>query len=143
GALWLEARASRVTAQGLMAGGGVNAGYQAARAVLLLQNYEFGAAPHPVLGRPTLNVGYLHGGLNVNSVPDAAVIGVDIRTIPSVKHAALRDHLASYLGPDVTLSAVADTEAAWTNPDDPWVRQVREGAPRGAGGPRGRPRAPP
>jgi len=136
GALWLEARTSGVTAHGSMPERGVNAVYKAARAVLLLQNYEFGAAPHPVLGRPTLNVGYLHGGLNVNSVPDAAVIGVDIRTIPSVKHAALRDHLASYLGPDVTLSAVADTEAVWTNPDDPWVRQVREVAERVAGGPR-------
>jgi succinyl-diaminopimelate desuccinylase len=136
GAVWLEARTSGVTAHGSMPERGVNAVYKAARAVLMLEKYEFGAAPHPVLGRPTLNVGNLQGGLNVNSVPDAAVIGIDIRTIPSVKHAALRDHLASYLGPDVALSAVVDIEGMWTDPDDPWVQQVMEVAGRVAGGPR-------
>src|SRR5262249_22200646 len=66
----------------------------------------------------------------------------DIRTIPSVKHAALRDHLASYLGPDVALSAVVDIEGMWTDPDDPWVQQVMEVAGRVAGGPRDVPAAP-
>jgi succinyl-diaminopimelate desuccinylase len=133
GALWLEARTTGVTAHGSMPERGVNAVYKAARAVLMLEKYEFGAAPHPVLGRPTLNVGNMHGGLNVNSVPDAAVIGVDIRTIPSVKHAALREHLASHLGPDVALSAVADAEGVWTDPANPWVQQVTEIAERVAG----------
>src|SRR5207249_3528544 len=68
--------------------------------------------------------------------PDAARIGIDIRTIPSVEHAALRDHLASHLGPDVALSTVADAESVWTNPDDPWVQQVTEVAERVAGSPR-------
>jgi len=135
GALWLEARTSGVTAHGSLPEHGVNAVYKAARAVLMLEKYEFGATPHPVLGRPTLNVGYLHGGLNVNSVPDAAVIGIDIRTIPSVRHPALHDHLASHLGPDVVLSTLTDSDAVWTNPDDPWVHEVMEVAERVAGSP--------
>jgi len=135
GALWLEACTSGVTAHGSMPARGVNAVYKAARAALMLERYEFGAAPHPVLGQPTLNVGYLRGGLNINSVPDAALIGIDIRTIPSVEHAALRDHLASYLGSEVTLSTLADADCVWTNPDDPWARQVTEVAQRVAGGP--------
>ena len=133
GALWLEARTKGVTAHGSMPERGDNAVYKAARAVLMLEKYEFGAAPHPVLGRPTLNVGNVHGGLNVNSVPDAAVIGIDIRTIPSVKHAPLQAHLASHLGPDVALSAVADAEGVWSDPADPWVQQVTEVAERVAG----------
>jgi succinyl-diaminopimelate desuccinylase len=132
GALWLEARTTGVTAHGSMPERGVNAVYKAARAVLMLEKFEFGAVPHPVLGRPTLNVGNLHGGLNVNSVPDAAVIGIDIRTIPSVKHAALRGDLEAYLGPDVALSAVADAEGVWTDPADPWVQGVSEIAERTA-----------
>jgi succinyl-diaminopimelate desuccinylase len=133
GALWLEARTTGVTAHGSMPERGVNAVYKAARAVLMLEKYEFGVAPHPVLGRPTLNVGNIHGGLNVNSVPDGAVIGVDIRTIPAVKHEALRDALAAHLGPDVALSAVADAEGVWTNPAEPWVQEVSEVAERIAG----------
>jgi succinyl-diaminopimelate desuccinylase len=136
GALWLEARTTGVTAHGSMPERGVNAVYKAARAVLMLEKYEFGVAPHPILGPPTLNVGNIRGGLNVNSVPDAASIGIDIRTIPAVRHAALRDHLAGHLGPDVALTAVADAEGVWSDPDAPWMRQVFEVAERVAGAPR-------
>lgn len=133
GALWLEARTSGVTAHGSMPERGVNAVYKAARAVLMLERYEFGVAPHPVLGRPTLNVGNIHGGLNVNSVPDAAVVGIDIRTIPDQKHVPLMRDLASHLGSEVSLSPVADAEGVWTDPEQPWMREVAEIAARVAG----------
>jgi succinyl-diaminopimelate desuccinylase len=136
GALWLEARTSGVTAHGSMPERGVNAVYKAARAVLMLEKYEFGVAPHPVLGGPTLNVGNIRGGLNVNSVPDAATIGIDIRTIPAVKHGMLRHDLAAHLGPDVTVTAVADAEGVWSDPGTPWMQDVFEVAERVAGAPR-------
>ena len=136
GALWLEARTTGVTAHGSMPERGVNAVYKAARAVLMLEKYEFGVAPHPVLGPPTLNVGNIRGGLNVNSVPDAASIGIDIRTIPEVRHGRLREHLAGHLGPDVALTAVADAEGVWSDPGGPWMREVFEVAERVAGVPR-------
>ncbi|MBI1733634.1 MAG: M20 family metallopeptidase [Candidatus Rokubacteria bacterium] len=136
GALWLEARTSGVTAHGSMPERGVNAVYKAARAVLMLEKYEFGVAPHPVLGSPTLNVGNIRGGLNVNSVPDAAVVGIDIRTIPEVKHGPLQQHLAGHLGSDVALAAVADAEGVWSDPGAPWMQEVFEVAERIAGAPR-------
>ena len=82
GALWLEAVTTGVTAHGSMPEKGVNAVYKAARAVTALQDFDFNFARHDVLGNPTLNVGAISGGLNINSVPDRAVIGIDIRTIP-------------------------------------------------------------
>ena len=39
---------------------------------------------HPLLGHGTLNVGTIHGGLNINSVPDRASVGIDIRTVRMV-----------------------------------------------------------
>lgn len=126
GALWLEARATGVTAHGSMPERGVNAVYKAARAVTKLEHFAFDVAPHPVLGRPTLNVGTFHGGLNVNSVPDAAVVGLDIRTIPDQKHGALTERLAGYLGDDVTLHTVSDAEGVWSDPSHPWVQEVYE-----------------
>jgi succinyl-diaminopimelate desuccinylase len=124
GALWLQATTAGVTAHGSMPERGVNAVYKAARAVVMLERYEFGVAPHPVLGGPTLNVGTIAGGLNVNSVPDAASIGIDIRTIPGQDHGALAHHLGTHLGPDVALSFVMDTEGVWTEPENPWMREV-------------------
>jgi acetylornithine deacetylase/succinyl-diaminopimelate desuccinylase family protein len=37
---------------------------------------------HPLLGSPTLNVGVIHGGLQVNQVPDSCTIEVDRRLLP-------------------------------------------------------------
>lgn len=39
--------------------------------------------PHPVLGRPTVNVGTISGGRAVNVVPDSCVVQVDRRLLPN------------------------------------------------------------
>jgi succinyl-diaminopimelate desuccinylase len=77
-----------------------------------------------VLGGPTLNVGTITGGLNINSVPDRSAIGIDIRTIPGQKHAGIREQLASYLGADVELGTKLDAQSVWTNPNDVWIGNV-------------------
>ena len=82
--------ADGVTAHGSMPDKGDNAVYKAARAVNRLEKFDFGHAGHPVLGKPTINVGTFHGGLNINSVPDRATIEIDLRTVPGIDHAALR-----------------------------------------------------
>src|SRR6478609_2336206 len=115
GALWLEARTTGVTAHGSMPERGDNAVHKAARAITALQDFDFNFARHAVLGGPTLNVGTIKGGLNINSVPDRAAIGIDIRTIPGQNHAKIRDQLASYLGDDVALSTLLDAESVWTS----------------------------
>jgi succinyl-diaminopimelate desuccinylase len=124
GALWLEARTSGVTAHGSMPEQGDNAVYKMARAVTRLEAFRFGTAPHPVLGPPTLNVGTIRGGLNVNSVPDAAVIEIDIRTIPEVEHRRLTAELGRYLGDEVSVVPISDAGGVWTEPTDPWIQEV-------------------
>lgn len=124
GALWLKAVAEGVTAHGSMPEKGVNAVAKAARAVVKLDDFDFNERRHEVLGGPTLNVGTLHGGINVNSVPDRAEIGLDIRTVPGQTHARVRDALGSFLGPEVAMDAIVDVEAVWTDPQDAWMRRV-------------------
>ena len=124
GALWLEARIRGVTAHGSMPEKGVNAIYKAARAVRKLEDFGFNVAPHPHLGKPTLNVGTIRGGLNINSVPDESVITIDIRTVPGQTHESLSDMLASDLGGDVELRPLVDVEGVWTDPHDPWMEDV-------------------
>lgn len=135
GALWLRGIASGVTAHGSMPDRGVNAVYKAARAVSKLEAFDFNVARHPVLGPPTLNVGTVQGGININSVPDRAEFGIDIRTIPSQDHGRLRQQLASYLGEEVELEPILDVGGVWSDPDGEWLREVREAASRVTGVP--------
>ncbi len=124
GAYWLKVRTSGITAHGSMPERGVNAIGKAARVVERLMAYDFGNQPHPELGAATLNVGTIHGGLNVNSVPDRAEIGVDIRTIPGLDHEDLRASLADWLGEDADIEPFVDLPALWGDPDHPWLRQA-------------------
>jgi succinyl-diaminopimelate desuccinylase len=124
GSLWMTATTHGVTAHGSMPEHGDNAVYKAARAITKLEDFDFNVARHAVLGKPTLNVGTVHGGINVNSVPDRAEIGIDIRTIPGQDHAALHASMKSYLGDEVELTPSSDVEGVWTDPADPWVREV-------------------
>jgi len=126
GALWLEARASGVAAHGSMPEKGVNAIYKAAHAVKKLEEFDFDVSPHQLLGEPTLNVGTIRGGININSVPDYALIGIDIRTIPDQSNKEVYERLTSYLGQELALHRVIDVEGIATDPQDEWVQEVFE-----------------
>lgn len=124
GALWLRLTFKGVTAHGSMPHLGVNAAFKAARAITALENFQFNVAPHPYLGSPTLNVGTVRAGLNVNSVPDLAEIGVDIRSIPGLDHSRIQEHLKAELGEEVSLETTVDVGAIWTDPASPWIKDV-------------------
>lgn len=124
GALWLEARTRGVTAHGSMPERGVNAIYRAARAISALEGFRFDVPADPLLGGATLNVGTVGGGLNVNSVPDAAAFTIDVRTIPALANEAARSALAGAMGPDVQLRTLVNVESLRADPEDPWVREV-------------------
>ena len=126
GALWLEGCTSGVAAHGSMPEKGVNAIYKAARAVAKLEKYNFNVSPHPFLGLPTLNVGTISGGMNINSVPDRAVIGIDIRTIPGQDNNKLYEELQSYLGEEVELRRILDVGGICTDPENDWIKEVFE-----------------
>ena len=124
GALWLKAVASGVTAHGSMPELGVNAIYRAARMISQLEDFDFNVARHEVLGKPTLNVGTVEGGMNINSVPDRAEVGIDIRTLPDQDHGDLCAHLSSYLGDDISIEAIVDVGSVWTDPAGDWMLNV-------------------
>lgn len=124
GALWLEVSTSGVTAHGSMPEQGENAIYKAAQVVTQLQAYKFDISPHPLLGAPTLNVGTISGGMNINSVPDRAVIGVDIRTIPDQRNRDVYENLQSYLGQEVEIERIVDAGSIISEPGHEWVQEV-------------------
>ena len=124
GALWLSARFSGRTAHGAMPEKGDNAVYKAVAAVERLRRFDFPAPIHPMLGKASLNIGFFHGGININSVPAAAEIGIDLRTVPGIDHGALADWVRTRLGADAALTPMVDVAPLWTDPDHPWIKDV-------------------
>lgn len=126
GVFWLEGTATGVTAHGSMPDKGVNAVYKAARAALALEAFDFSEDRHPVLGCPTLNIGWLRGGLNINSVPDEARLGIDVRLVPGVDRARLLERFAKATGGELSFEVKGTSDPVWTDPSDPWVVQMAE-----------------
>ena len=124
GAFWLSASATGTTAHGSMPERGDNAVFKIARAALALEGFAFETGPHPLMGAPTLNVGTVSGGLNINSVPDAAELGIDIRSVAGQSHAQVLRCLCRVLGPQIDLRTLLDVGSVFTEPDDPWMRRV-------------------
>jgi succinyl-diaminopimelate desuccinylase len=125
GSLKFHARFRGVSAHGSMPELGVNAVYKAAKAVSALEGFTIKSKGHPVMGRPSLNVGTFSGGSGVNLVPDDAVIGVDIRTVPDVDHSALITELRSLMS-DAELDVFSDLKPVWTAPEHEWMQRVFE-----------------
>lgn len=124
GAFWLKASTTGVTAHGSMPERGDNAIYKIARAALALEDFDFGTPAHPLMGQGTLNIGTARGGLNINSVPDAAEMTIDIRTVAGQDHAQIRGCLCNAMGSGVGLQTLLDVASVYTSPDDPWIASV-------------------
>lgn len=124
GAVRFEIRTLGITAHASMPQLGDNAIHKAADAIIKLQNFDFQVAPHPVLGKPTLNIGTIHGGQNINSVPDQATIGIDIRTIPGQDHEEIRQRLQSHLGEEVEIRYLEQASSIATDHTHEWVQKL-------------------
>jgi succinyl-diaminopimelate desuccinylase len=125
GSVKFHARFKGISAHGSMPELGVNAIYKAAKALAKLESFDFGVKAHSVMGKPTLNVGTIEGGNTVNAVPDAASIGVDIRTVPGMDHEALLERLRTTLQ-EAELDVFSNLKPVWTAPDQEWVQRVFE-----------------
>ena len=125
GALWLRGTAHGKTAHGSMPEQGSNAIYKAVRAIDQLQQFEMNER-HALMGRPTLNVGTIRGGLNINSVPDKTEFEIDIRTVPGMEHQCLCDRISHFLTSEIDMSVLVDVPPLSTDPGHAAIRRVFE-----------------
>lgn len=88
---------------------------------------------HPVMGRPTLVVSQVHGGMNINSVPERTEIGVDVRTVPGQDLDQLRSRLQATLGNDVAIEPIVEVPGIFTGADNDWIQSVFAAAQEIAG----------
>jgi succinyl-diaminopimelate desuccinylase len=124
GALYLNAVTSGVTAHSSMPELGINAIYKAAESILRIKNFQFNIEKDPLLGYPTINVGKINGGLNINSVPDRCEFTIDIRTTPKTNHKTILQKLSDELGGETLIEKLVDLQAVATNDKDPFVQKI-------------------
>lgn len=120
GALWLACETTGVTAHASMPQKGDNALAKLLPFADAMCSFSL-EGEHPHLGGGTCVVSTLHSGCNSNSVPDSAVMTIDIRTVPGHDHERIRAALAAKAGQDVHIDATLDIPAVWTDPDHPWM----------------------
>ncbi|CAM3745404.1 M20 family metallopeptidase [Polynucleobacter brandtiae] len=126
GAYWLKAKTEGITAHGSMPERGDNAFYKLAKAALTLEKFTFDTPVHPLMGQGTLNIGTAKSGININSVPDAAEMTLDIRTVAGQSHSHIYGCLCKALGSAVQLDTIIDIEGVFTPANDPWMEKVFE-----------------
>ena len=130
GALFVEFTTAGRSAHGAMPEQGVNAIVHMVRLLGRLEAFDFGVEAHPLLGRPTLNIGTVQGGSVVNLVPDRCTVQVDVRTIPGLDHPLLLARFQTLLddlqvelpGFEAELRLIGDYPAMGTDPDAPLVQ---------------------
>ena len=124
GVVWIDAATGGSSAHGSMPHLGDNAIHKLARAIGRLESFDFGGPEHELLGSPTLSVGTVAGGANINSVPDAAAAGIDVRVVPGLDGNEVIARLRELLGDEVRLERRLDLPPVSTDPSDPWVIDV-------------------
>jgi acetylornithine deacetylase/succinyl-diaminopimelate desuccinylase-like protein len=145
GAAWLTLETRGRAAHGARPELGRNAVHVMARIVDLLETRYAGQLRrrrHPLLGHPSVNVGFIQGGRQANIVPDHCLIEVDRRTIPGESNASVRREVRQLLRQHGLSGRLRDTKdglPCWpleTSPALPWVRQLfkvtRQSKPIGA-----------
>jgi succinyl-diaminopimelate desuccinylase len=118
---------------------GVSAIEHAARVVMALHAADFPGEEHPLLGRPTANVGTIEGGSAFNTVAERCVIGLDRRVLPGATAESTEAEVAALIEqagiPGLRYRFELHTfgEASEMSPDEPWVKQVGEAVARATG----------
>ncbi len=105
---------------------GINAIYKAARAITKIENFKFFAQKDELHGFPTINVGLINGGKNLNSVPDHVEFTIDIRSTGKLSHSEILERLSAELGEEVNIQTLVDLPAVSSDENSSFVKVVYE-----------------
>jgi succinyl-diaminopimelate desuccinylase len=127
GLIWVEIETTGKTAHASMPEQGENAILKMARVIEDLSRFDWkhhcGIDCHHVMGKPTMNIATVHGGLNTNSVPDQVKLTVDMRTVPGIDHNTLCDAIDRIVEGRGRLRRIVETPPLFSEPDE-WIESV-------------------
>jgi succinyl-diaminopimelate desuccinylase len=131
GALWLEIVTYGKTAHGSMPEQGINAIDHMSNVIELIQRYKLAwRVEKPPLGRGSMAITEIGGGIQTNVIPDQCYIRVDIRSVPPKSHEQLFLELQQQLselqnnvpGLQVECRKLLDRSAVLTDVDSPIIQ---------------------
>jgi acetylornithine deacetylase/succinyl-diaminopimelate desuccinylase-like protein len=78
--------------------------------------------PDPVLGKPTLSTGRIHGGAKINVVPDRCYAEIDIRILPGQESmaTAVAEFFQQHQVPAI-VNPIKVSTPLYTSPDNPFI----------------------
>lgn len=132
GAYWLKLTASGRTAHGATPELGVNAILKAAPLLAHLAEFTFDVR-HPVMGAATWNLSTIHGGFNINSVPDFCELTLDLRSVEGITHPEIRRKVEELAGPEFDVEVLLDLPAVWSDPAQSWFANAMQTVSRVTG----------
>jgi acetylornithine deacetylase/succinyl-diaminopimelate desuccinylase-like protein len=100
GSLWIRLETHGKAAHGSCPHLGKNAVHEMARVVDLFETgyvRQLQRRRHPLLGAPTINIGFIQGGTQPNIVPALCVAGADRRTLPGETELSVRAEMNAWL----------------------------------------------
>jgi succinyl-diaminopimelate desuccinylase len=133
GALWLEIVTYGKTAHGSMPEQGINAIDHMSNVIELIQRYKLAwRVEKPPLGRGSMAITQIGGGIQTNVIPDQCYIRVDIRSVPPNSHEQLLLELQQQLselqknvpGLQVECRKLLDRSAVLTDVDSPIIQDA-------------------
>ncbi len=131
GLIWVEIETKGKTAHASMPENGENAILKMGKVISALEGFDWqhhcGVDCHPVMGRPSMNIATVHGGLNTNSVPDSVKLTVDMRTVPGIDHGHLCHAIETLIGDLGHLKKIVETPPLYSEPDE-WIASVFDAA---------------
>jgi succinyl-diaminopimelate desuccinylase len=127
GLMWVEIETKGKTAHGSMPEQGENAILKMGAVIDKLEHFDWkhqcGVDCHHVMGKPTMNIATIHGGLNTNSVPDSVKLTVDMRTVPGIDHVHLCHSIQTLIGDMGSVRKIVDTPTLYSEPDE-WIESI-------------------
>jgi succinyl-diaminopimelate desuccinylase len=125
GALWLRliahGKAGHTSGNEGMTGGGANAVDRMTDALVALRSFRFAEGEHPLLGKPSLSVGTIHGGSVVNLTPDRCEAEIDLRILPGMAPEDVEAAIAAHVGKDIAVERIDFKPPVETAPDHPFA----------------------
>jgi acetylornithine deacetylase/succinyl-diaminopimelate desuccinylase-like protein len=143
GTVWIRLETHGKAAHGSCPHLGQNAVREMARIVELIESEyarHLQQRRHPLLGAPTVNIGFIHGGTQFNIVPAQCVAGADRRTLPGETEASVRAEMHAWLrrhGLRATLTSDKSTDCLPLETDarlplvQQFLRTARQKKPEG------------
>jgi len=130
GALWLELTTYGKTSHGAFPEKGINAIVHMNMLLNEILNYKLKCEENKLLGKPTLNISTINGGVKTNVVPDRCTVTVDIRTVPPMEHESIIKDFESMVeklkkqveGFNAELKVLNNRPAVETGAYDPFIK---------------------